>query len=96
MTDLRIDNHPRGVPLTVTVNGRPLAAYAGETVHAALLAGGFLSLGVSRVSRRRRGIFCGMGVCYECLVTIDGVPHQRACMRQVAPGMEIEIDVDAL
>ena len=39
-----------------------------------------------------RGIFCGMGVCYDCLVTIDGVPNQRACMTQVKDGMEIRVD----
>jgi NADH dehydrogenase/NADH:ubiquinone oxidoreductase subunit G len=39
-----------------------------------------------------RGGLCGMGVCYECLVTINGSPGQRACMVEVQEGMEIEID----
>jgi succinate dehydrogenase/fumarate reductase-like Fe-S protein len=37
-------------------------------------------------------MFCGMGICYECLVTINGVPGQRACMCRVEPGMEIVLD----
>ncbi|MCF8038149.1 MAG: (2Fe-2S)-binding protein, partial [Desulfohalobiaceae bacterium] len=41
-----------------------------------------------------RGFFCGMGVCYDCLVTVDGRPGTRACMTQVEDRMEVELDVD--
>ena len=66
--------------LTIAVNGRSIHAHEGDTVHAALTAAGILGLRTSRQGEVR-GAFCGMGICYECLVTIDGVPHQRACMR---------------
>jgi sarcosine oxidase subunit alpha len=92
MPQLRIKSVPRGRPLTIYVNKRPLAAYAGETVHAALLAAGCRILKKSKTGAESRGFFCGMGICYDCLVTIDGVPGCRACMHRVEDGMEIEID----
>jgi predicted molibdopterin-dependent oxidoreductase YjgC len=74
--------------VSITVNGKPVEAFAGETVYAALSAAGFRVLRESRTGTGR-GAFCGMGVCYECLVTIDGKPQQRACMTPVRDGMEI-------
>ncbi len=87
-TDLRIPGVHRGKPVTITFNGQPVDAFEGETIHAALTAAGI------RVFRQDgenpgRGIFCGMGVCYECLVTVDGVPDQRACMTRVKDGMAV-------
>ena len=87
----RVDAIPPAAALTIYVNGRGVRAHAGETVHAALVAAGRLGLRKSRQGEPR-GVFCGMGVCYECRVTIDGIPDQRACMRLVAPGMRVEID----
>lgn len=92
MDDLRIPSIPRGVKIKIRVNGRPCVAFEGETVHAALLAFGYRVLRKTLKSGQPRGIFCGMGVCYDCLVTIDGVPNQRACMTQVKGGMEIRVD----
>lgn len=92
MTDLRIASVSRGVKITIVVNGRACAAYKGETVHAALLAAGYRLLRKTAMSRQPRGFFCGMGVCYDCLVTINGVPNQRACMMPVEDRMEIQID----
>lgn len=92
MADLRITSAPRGKKLAIVVNGHTYAAFEGETVHAALLAAGYRILRKTPKAGHPRGIFCGMGVCYDCLVTIDGVPNQRACMTQVMNGMEIQID----
>ncbi|MFO8088752.1 MAG: (2Fe-2S)-binding protein [Desulfatiglandaceae bacterium] len=78
-------------PITIMVNGKRIEAYDGETVLAALSAAGFMVLRESKMGASR-GAFCGMGVCYECLVTIDGKPQQRACMTPVRDGMEIIID----
>lgn len=91
MANLNAEKTPPSALLTIIVNGRPVQADAGQTVHAALLAAGILALRKSRTGEPR-GIFCGMGICYECLVTIDGVPHQRACMRVVQPGMTVVTD----
>lgn len=76
----------------IRVNGQTAKAFQGETVHAALLALGYLALRTTRKHQDSRGMFCGMGVCYECLVTINGVPNQRACMCLVEPGMEILVN----
>jgi D-hydroxyproline dehydrogenase subunit gamma len=73
----------------VQVDGDTLLATKGSTVAAALLNAGKYMLR-SSVTGEPRGPVCGMGVCYECRVTIDGVAHQRACMRIVADGMRIE------
>jgi len=92
MNDLRIPSLPRGARLTILINGRPHVAYEGETVHAALLAAGYRVLRKTAKTGQPRGIFCGMGICYDCLVTIDGVPNQQACMTPVRDRMEIRID----
>jgi sarcosine oxidase subunit alpha len=92
MPKLRIEPIQRGRPVTIRVNGVPVSAFAGETVHAALLAAGYRVLRKSKTHRDPRGFFCGMGICYECLVTIDGMPGRRACMHNVEDGMEIGID----
>jgi sarcosine oxidase subunit alpha len=91
---LRIKSHERGRRVNLMVNGRPVAAHAGETLFAVLLAEGIRSLSQpgGGPSARARGGFCGMGVCQECRVTIDGVPDRRACMTEVREGMEVLTD----
>ena len=89
--DLRIAGIERKATIRLRVNGRSVAAIPGETVLAALTAAGFKVLKKSNVRGEARGPFCGMGVCYECLVTINGVPKQRSCMVEVADDMEIVI-----
>jgi predicted molibdopterin-dependent oxidoreductase YjgC len=90
-TDLRIAGIDRREAIFIRVNGRGVVAVPGETVLAALTAAGFKVLKKSNVRGEARGPFCGMGVCYECLVTIDGVPKQRSCMVEVAENMEITV-----
>lgn len=68
---LRLDAH--GTPFTFSYDGCEVSAYDGETIAGALAASGVCTL------------LCGMGVCYACLVTIDGVPNQRACMAAAKP-----------
>jgi aerobic-type carbon monoxide dehydrogenase small subunit (CoxS/CutS family) len=75
--------------VTVTVDGAPVRAHLGETVAAALIArSGSPALRTTR-GGSARGLYCGMGVCFECLVVVDGVPNSRACMTWVRNGMEI-------
>lgn len=92
MIDLRVASAKRGHKIKLFVNGKSCVAYEGETVHAALIAAGYRFMRKSRQSNQLRGAFCGMGICYDCQVTINGVPNQRACMIQVADRMEIAID----
>lgn len=79
----------RGAPVAVTIDSRPVLAHAGETVAAVLMAQGSPATRVTR-SGAPRGVFCGMGVCYDCLVVVDGIPNTRACMAWVREGMAIE------
>ncbi|WP_319550207.1 (2Fe-2S)-binding protein [Desulfogranum marinum] len=85
---LRIPSVQRGRQIVITVNGEQVIAYEGESVHAALAASGVRQLRDTGQGESR-GVFCGMGICYECLVTVNSLPNQRACMTQVEEGMEI-------
>lgn len=80
----------RGPALTVTVNGTAVEAYDGETIAAVLLAAGLWQLRRTRRRGEPRGPYCGMGVCFECLVTVDGAAAVRACLTPVTDGMRIE------
>jgi predicted molibdopterin-dependent oxidoreductase YjgC len=62
----------------------------GQTVGAALVAAGTLSWRTTRSAGRPRGLFCGIGVCFDCLVTIDGHPNQRACLVVARDGMRVD------
>lgn len=70
----------------VTFDGVPLLALRGQSVAAALWAAGITSWRQTRVDGRPRGVFCGIGVCFDCLVTVNSVPNQRACLIPVEPG----------
>lgn len=80
----------RGRLLNIQVDGKAVDAYEGETVAAALIAAGISTFRLSHDHKQPRGIYCGMGICYECLVTINGAHAQRACVTQVEDGMQIE------
>ena len=78
-----------GRAVEISFDSRSVPALEGETVAAALSASGILGLRTTR-SGQRRGVFCGMGICFECLVRIDGRPNQRACLTKVRGGMTVE------
>lgn len=72
--------------VTFSFAGRSFSAQSGQSIAAALVAMG--ETGFSRgKSGAPRGIFCGMGACHDCLITVDGKTSQRACMTPVAEGM---------
>ncbi|MFJ3904880.1 (2Fe-2S)-binding protein [Streptomyces sp. NPDC090025] len=70
----------------ITFDGRPLPAREGQSIAAALWAAGILTTRTTRVARAPRGVFCGIGQCFDCLVTVNGRPNQRACLRPARPG----------
>lgn len=74
---------------TISINGTPHTVAPRVSVAAALLNAGHTSFR-SSVSGEPRAPLCGMGVCQECLVTIDGTPHLRSCMIECRDGMRIE------
>ena len=75
--------------------GADVMARAGETVAVALLASGVASWRTTAVSGRERGPWCMMGVCFDCLVEIDGVGNRQACMVVVRAGMKVRRQVGA-
>ena len=89
-TSLRLDGRREVDGITITVDGRPLACYAGETVATALLAAGFRGLRASPRIGAPRGAFCMMGVCQECAIRIDD-RVQQACLVRVHQGLRVEL-----
>ena len=73
--------------VVVTLDGAEVSVPEGVSVAAALLSLGKTTIRNTVVSGAPRAPFCMMGVCFECLVEIDGVANQRACQRQVVDGM---------
>ena len=78
-------------PLTIYVEGTAVQAREGDTVSAALLASGLDVRRTTVVSGQQRLPYCMMGVCFECLVMIDGVGSRQGCLVPVADGMRIDI-----
>ena len=78
--------------IKIKINGKETTACQGDTVLASLMAAGHIILKKSRKLNENRGPLCAMGVCYECQVSINGVPNQRACMAEVKDEMMISID----
>jgi predicted molibdopterin-dependent oxidoreductase YjgC len=86
---LRIAGVARGAAVTITVDGRAVRAFAGESVAAALWAAGIRRLRSSPVGAPR-AMFCGMGVCQECVVEVDGATVP-ACQARVAEGLSVRL-----
>lgn len=80
---------------TIEVDGELVQAYAGESVAAVLAACGRRSFRETDGHRAPRGLFCGMGICFDCLVTVNGEPNVRACMTTVEEGMTVETGVNS-
>ena len=78
----------RGPELELTLDGVPVRAHLGETVATVLMAEHRLAVRTT-TGGAPRGLFCGMGTCFDCLVVVDGVPNTRACMTWVRSGMEV-------
>ena len=70
-------------------DGEPVPAAPGQTVAAALWAAGVRSWRTTREGGAPRGLFCGIGTCFDCLVTVDGAANQRACLVPARPGMTV-------
>ena len=83
-------SEPESRTVRLSVDGRPITASAGDSVAAALLEAGILACRTTPVSGVPRAPYCMMGICFECLVTIDGVGSRQACLARVRDGMRIE------
>lgn len=74
-------------PVTIVVDGGVVVAEQGDSVSTVLLCAGVVSFRKTAVTGARRSAYCGMGVCFDCLVTIDGVGNRQACLTPVREGM---------
>lgn len=90
-TASRLTDIGRPAPVTIDVDGTPVTAYPGEPLVAALLAAGHQALRRT-ASGAPRGAYCNMGVCFDCVVTVDGVPASRSCLTEVRAGMRVRTD----
>lgn len=86
--DCRIyDGIERGKKISFLLDGKSINAYEGESVSAAIFATGKRDLRISANLSEKRSLYCGMGVCYECVMTINGIPNTRTCQTLVNEGM---------
>ncbi|GAK07925.1 sarcosine oxidase alpha subunit [Geomicrobium sp. JCM 19038] len=92
---MRVEQHPILGPLNTEVvrfqfNGKDYEGRNGESIASALLANGVRTLRYSEEKNEPRGIYCGIGHCYECRVTVGSKRSIRACMTEIQEGMKIE------
>lgn len=85
---LRIPQFERPAPVIIKVEGQQVSAHPGESLAAALIAFGFWRFGAGEDPTRPRTAFCMMGVCQQCLLSLDGRLVQ-ACLTPVVAGQEV-------
>ena len=79
----------RKATITVEIDGKPVPAAPGDSVAAAMFAAGVAAFRHAPVDGAPRAPWCAMGVCFECLVEIDGEPNRQACMTPVRDGLRV-------
>ena len=82
-----------GQRVSVTIDGKPVTVRVGDSVAAAMLSCGLRYCRTTTISGQKRAPYCMMGVCFECLVTIDGVNNRQGCLIEVSEGMRIETQI---
>ena len=87
----RMNNATAGAKIIMTIEGKEIAASQGDTVAAAMLAAGFAYTRITPEKENRRAPFCMMGICFDCIVEINGIPNQKACQVLVQEGMHVNI-----
>ncbi|MDT8913766.1 (2Fe-2S)-binding protein [Amycolatopsis sp. PS_44_ISF1] len=75
--------------MSFSFDGREIPAEPGQSIGAALIAAGHRSWRTTRHGGAPRGLFCGIGVCFDCLLTVNGRPNVRACLEQSRPGDDV-------
>ncbi len=93
---MRIEEHPilgtleKKAVVKIEVDGKLIEAFEGEPIAAALMAAGKSVFRYTRKKGEPRGIFCAIGQCTDCMMTVDGVPNVRTCITPVKAGMKIK------
>lgn len=91
----RIADHPvvsfdKGEEIEIIVNQERIKAYRGEMIASALLANGMHIFRETSKYHEPRGIFCGIGQCNDCVMTVNGIPNVRTCSTPVEDGMIVQ------
>lgn len=93
---MRITKHPilgdlrsRNL-VTIYFDGKPIEAYEGEPIAAALMAAGIRVFRTTTKRKEPRGIFCAIGRCTDCMMVVDGIPNIRTCVTVVKDGMKVQ------
>ena len=100
VVDMRIVRHPilgdveERRKVSISVDGVEVEAYEGEPIAAALVAAGIKVFRTTRKKNEPRRIFCAIGRCTDCVMTVDGQPNVRTCITSVRDGMEIVMSKD--
>ncbi len=81
--------------VTLHLEGRPIAAREGDTLAIALLNAGVVQFRQTPVSGQPRAPLCLMGVCFDCLVEVDGRQNVQSCMTEVFEGMQVRLPTGA-
>lgn len=93
---LRVEDHPvlgparRGKRITLIVDGEAVEAFEGEPIATALLAAGRRVFRHTTERGEPRGVFCALGRCTDCVMTVDGQPNVRTCVTLARDGMVVE------
>ena len=75
--------------ISFSFNGKPFSGEEGQSIAAALLNSGVTELRKTRFEGEPRTIFCGIGICFDCVVTVNNVANQRSCLVEISEGAEI-------
>lgn len=93
---MRIADHPILGPLpeyrivSISVDGKSIEAHEGEPIASALTAAGIAAFRTTVKRSEPRGVFCAIGRCTDCVMTVDGTPNVRTCITPVREGMKVE------
>ena len=83
--------HPApATEVAIEFEGRSYRGVRGQSIAGILLANDVLDWRTTGDGERPRGLFCGIGVCFDCVVTVDGIPDVRACQRRATGGECVE------
>ena len=93
MKSTRLAHIDRGEPFEIEVDGKLVQAYQGETLATVMLAAGLRSLCAGGHGYPPSRVYCNMGVCQQCLVTVNQQPNCQACKTLAQPGMKVETRV---
>lgn len=80
----------QGEAVEIVVDGQPLRALRGQSIAVALLASGRHGFRTSARRGEPRGPYCNIGMCFDCVMTVDGQPNVRTCLSTVVDGMRVQ------